>query len=303
MASGGSRFGSCPLHPPDSGKIGGALQMLDFEQLELSDSDFENFRKLVCDKCGISLHEGKKELVRARIGKRLRETRFKSFRAYYRYLMDKDTGKELAEMLNAISTNLTSFFREQNHFAFLEKEVLPCWLRPGPPRPLHIWSAGCSSGEEAYSLAICFQEFMPADAAGDLKILATDISTKVIGLAESGIYHRSRIQNIPEHLLRKYFQKGHGHREGYFRVKPGVKRCVDFRRFNLMAPFAFENRFDVIFCRNVMIYFDKSAQEALVNKFYDCLTPGGYLFIGHSESLLSIRHPFKYIQPTIYRKP
>jgi len=273
------------------------------DELELTGQDFTNFRKLVREKCGIHLHEGKKELVRSRIGKRLRETKFKSFRQYYRYLVQEDKGPELALMLNAISTNLTSFFRETNHFDYLSTEILPVWRNMHPPQPLNIWSAGCSSGEEPYSLAICLQEHLAPVSLVKAKILATDISTEVLSTAISGVYPESRVQTIPFEVLRKYFRKGHGKWDGYYRLKPEIRDMIEFKRLNLMGAFGFDKHFDVIFCRNVMIYFDSKAQGSLINKFHDCLNPGGYLFIGHSESLLSIPHRFKYVMPAVYMKP
>ncbi|MBW1698140.1 MAG: protein-glutamate O-methyltransferase CheR [Deltaproteobacteria bacterium] len=273
------------------------------EDIELTDRDFLNFKKLVKEKCGIHLHDGKRELVRARIGKRLREANYKSFQQYYKYLMEEDSGAELTQLLNVISTNLTSFFRETNHFDYLEKEILPAYLKSSRSRQLLVWSAGCSSGEEAYSLAICFYQSLKTHPGWSAKIFATDISTRVLATAVSGVYHGSRLQKIPFEVLRKYFQKGHGKWKGYYRIKPFIRNMVDFRQFNLMSPFVFKKGFDIIFCRNVMIYFDKAAQETLINKFYDVLNHGGYLFIGHSESLLSIRHRFKYMKPTIYVKP
>ena len=253
------------------------------DDIKLTEKDFLNFKKLVQEKCGIHLHEGKKELVRARLGKRLRETQFKTFRQYYNYLVEEDTGEELTQVLNAISTNLTSFFRESNHFSYLEKEILPFYLNSSHPRQLNIWSAGCSSGEEAYSLAICLQENLESQSPWRAKILATDISTKVLSKAVSGVYYESRIENIPHHVIRKYFQKGQGRWNGYFRLKPLIRNMVAVKRFNLMSPFYFDKNFDIIFCRNVMIYFDKKVQEKLVNKFCDRLNPGGHLFIGHSD--------------------
>ena len=253
------------------------------DDIKLTEKDFLNFRKLVQEKCGIHLHDGKKELVRARLGKRLRQTKFKTFRQYYNYLVEEDTGEELTQMLNAISTNLTSFFRESNHFNYLEKEILPLYLNNSHPRQLNIWSAGCSSGEEAYSLAICLQENLESQSPWRAKILATDISTKVLSKAVSGVYYESRIENIPHHVIKKYFQKGQGRWNGYFRLKPLIRNMVDFKSFNLMSPFYFDKNFDIIFCRNVMIYFDKKVQEKLVNKFCDRLNPGGHLFIGHSD--------------------
>ena len=274
--------------------------------LELSDREFTCFRKLVYQKCGIHLHKGKKELVRARLGKRLQQTEFKSFKQYYNFLIHNDTGEELIEMLNAISTNMTSFFREPSHFDFIAKEFLPDYQKIGTYsnlKNLKIWSAGCSSGEEPYSIAICIVEHLEANTPWKIKILSTDISTRVLAKASSGIYHQSRIENIPRYILKKYFQCGRGKWEKYFRLKPVIRNIVEFERVNLVEPFMFKDKFNIIFCRNVMIYFDKIAQQSLISKFFNCLTEGGYLFIGHSESLMSINHDFKYVKPTVYLRP
>lgn len=274
-------------------------------QIILSNQDFKHFQALVYEKCGINLHEGKKELVRARLSKRLRQIGINSFSAYYRKLQDDDSGDELVQMLDAISTNLTSFFREAKHFKFLETTVLPQFadrLKNNPREKLNIWSAGCSSGEEPYSLAICLLEHFGAGIADRLYIRATDISTRVLSKAEAGVYDESSVAALPRPLLRKYFQKGQGNWEGRVRVKAAVRNLIDFKRFNLMAPFPGTPVFQIIFCRNVMIYFDKETQERLANKYYQSLEQDGYLFIGHSESLMRVEHPFKYIQPTIYKK-
>ena len=272
---------------------------------DLTEKEFLLFRKLVYDKCGINLHEGKKELVRARLGKRLRERRFTHFKEYYQYLMEDDAGEELILMLDAISTNLTSFFREPKHFDFLKSQVLPGFFASataGSPKCLHLWSAGCSSGEEPYTLSICLREYMAAGKIFDYKITATDISTKVLAAASAGVYSHSQIRTISGQLLRQYFQQGRGNWHSHVRIKPELRKAIEFRRFNLMDPFPHMEHFHVIFCRNVMIYFDKKVQEKVVNKFYDSLVEGGYLFIGHSESLMGTQHRFQYIQPTIYRK-
>lgn len=270
---------------------------------KLSERDFWRFSTLVYEKCGINLHDGKKELVRARLNKRLREGSFKDFKAYYRFLTEKDSGDELVRMLDAISTNLTSFFRENKHFDFLNEKVFPSYVEEKKrPRTLRLWSAGCSSGEEPYSLAIWLLEYFNESLPFDVKILATDISSKVLTLAQRGVYTSQKLANMPKQFLRKYFQRGHGSQEGNFRIKQSVSELIVFKRFNLMAPFPFKEVFNVIFCRNVMIYFDKKTQQALVDKFYESLSQGGYLFVGHSESLTGIRHNFEYVMPSIYRK-
>jgi chemotaxis protein methyltransferase CheR len=272
---------------------------------ELSDIDFRRFSALVYKKCGIHLRKGKKELVRARLGKRLREIGFEDFKAYYRFLSQDESGNELVKMLDAISTNLTNFFREERHFDFLENDIFPNYLADrvaGGRRRRLFWSAGCSSGEEPYSLAMCLLEYFGGGAGHKIKVLATDISTKVLAQARSGVYRAARLEKVPNAMLRKYFHRGYGKQEGYFRVKPLLKEVVQFRRVNLIEPFTFKRPFDLILCRNVMIYFDRSTQAALVNKFYDVLTDGGYMFVGHSETLAGVDHPFTQIKPSIYRK-
>lgn len=271
---------------------------------KLTDREFSLFSRLVYEKAGINLHEGKKELVRSRLARRLRAKKINRFKEYYKYVLADDTGEEIIHMLDAISTNLTSFFREPKHFSYLEKTVLPELLgtQKNRKKQLSVWSAGCSSGEEPYTLSICLHEFVDAHIDFSFSIFATDISTKVLASAANGVYHASHVQTIPQNILRKYFQRGRDKWEGHFRVKPFVRKTIDFKRLNLMEPFPFNNKFQIIFCRNVMIYFDKGVQSKLVNKYYDCLEPGGYLFIGHSESLMGTDHRFKYVQPTIYQK-
>ena len=274
------------------------------DYFELSDTEFSLFSRLVYEKAGINLHEGKKELVRSRLSKRLRAKKMDRFKEYYKFLMADESGEEIIHMLDAISTNLTSFFREPTHFSFLEQTAIPAVLAEKNTRNKHlrIWSAGCSSGEEPYTLSICLHEYAEAHPVLDFKILATDISTKMLSSAAGGVYHKSQVQTIKPPVLRKYFQRGQQRWADHFRLKPFVRKTIEFRRLNLMEPFPFNNHFQIIFCRNVMIYFDKEVQSRLVNKYYDCLEPGGFLFIGHSESLMGTTHRFKYVQPTIYQK-
>jgi chemotaxis protein methyltransferase CheR len=273
-------------------------------EFQLTQADFEKFSRLVYEQSGISLHDGKKELIKARLSKRVRQGRFKSFRDYYQYVVEDDSGEELVFLLDAISTNLTSFFREQSHFDYLKSELLPRWktARKGSDPQIRVWSAGCSSGEEVYSISITLQEGLEHPEQWKIKILATDLSTKVLKKAMAGIYEQDRIRKIPAPLIKKYFLKGDHQWREYVKVKNRLRDPVEFKRFNLMEPFPFKEPFDCIFCRNVMIYFDKKTQEILVNRFYKCLGPEGILFIGHSESLTGIPHPFKYVKPAIYKK-
>ncbi|MDR2861697.1 MAG: protein-glutamate O-methyltransferase [Syntrophobacterales bacterium] len=271
--------------------------------MELKQADFQKISRLIYDQCGISLHEGKKELVKARLGKRLQEGNFTSFSDYYRHITTEAGQDELILMLDSISTNLTYFFRESAHFDKLQS-ILPPLMEArllNRQRKLQIWSAACSSGEEPYSLGIFAKELL-AEKAGFVSILATDISTRVLKAAVQGIFPQDRMKNVPDPILKKYFQYGSGKRAGFYRVKEDVRNMVRFKRFNLMTLPPADFASDIIFCRNVMIYFDKPTQERLVDRLYKTLNGGGYFFIGHSESLTGLKHSFKYIGPSIYQK-
>jgi chemotaxis protein methyltransferase CheR len=271
---------------------------------ELRDIDYERISRLVYEQCGINLHEGKRELVKARLGKRLREGNFKSFGAYYSYVTTDEGTDELISMIDSLSTNLTYFFREESHFLKLHQittEMLSSPARTGKSEKLKIWSAGCSTGEEPYSLAMTVCECANG-SSNDTKIIATDISTRVLQMAVKGVFNQDKLKNVSSAMLKKYFQMGCGRWQGHYRIKKNVSNMIQFSRFNLMDTPPSSYRFDIIFCRNVMIYFDKVTQAALVNRFYQCLNKGGHLFIGHSESLTGLSHEFKYIEPSVYRK-
>ncbi|OPL15975.1 MAG: hypothetical protein AVO39_06845 [delta proteobacterium MLS_D] len=267
---------------------------------ELRNADFEKISRFVYEFCGINLHDGKRELVKARLGKRLRQGEFSSFSDYFKFVMTDEGTDELVEMIDSLSTNLTSFFREPAHFERLT-EILKDMATSKKKLTLRFWSAGCSTGEEPYTLAIVVQEAL-AGRNDDVKILATDISTKVLRKAVTAIYDENKIRNISQPLLRKYFLRGTGSRNGQYRVKSDITEMVRFMRFNLKDSTVFSETFDVIFCRNVMIYFDTPTQQALIDRFYDCLRPGGYLFVGHSEGLTGLKHRFRYIVPSVYRR-
>lgn len=271
---------------------------------ELMDNEYEKISRLVYEQCGINLHDGKKQLVKARLGKRLREGNFKSFGDYHRYVTTDEGTDELISMIDALSTNLTFFFREESHFKKLSNIINMMSKESRKERmakKLDIWSAGCSTGEEPYSIAMTILE-VPAVFPQDISILGTDISTRVLQTANHGIFDKERLKNVPTQLLKKYFQKGYGKNEGQFRIKKQVRDMVHFSRFNLMDDPPFNSRFDMVFCRNVMIYFDKKTQGTLVKRFHDCMHQGGYLFIGHSESLTGLSHTLEYIEPGVYRK-
>jgi chemotaxis protein methyltransferase CheR len=269
----------------------------------ITDEDFANFSNLIYKTCGIHLKERKRELLQVRLSRRLKEKGIKSFQEYYQLLISKDSRTELVHLINAIATNLTSFFREPVHFDYLTKEVFPK-IFAGPKSSLRIrfWSAGCSSGEEPYSLAMTLLKHLNRPTGTDIKILGTDISTRVLKKAISGIYPPDRVKTVSASDLNRFFKKFKQETGFYYRVKDSIRNLITFRQFNLMDPFPFKEVFDIIFCRNVMIYFDRIHQQGLVHKFYHCLKPGGLLLIGHSESLTGIDQSFEYIKPTIYRK-
>jgi chemotaxis protein methyltransferase CheR len=276
-----------------------------FKQFELSDADFLRISSLIYEQCGICLSEGKEALVRSRLGRRIRDGRFGSFGNYYDHVVKDSTGKELVQLLDSISTNFTSFFREKQHFAFLSTQLLPELMQRREVRgkkTFRFWSAGCSSGEEPYSLAITLLEATRGATGCDVSILATDISTKVLDMAESGVFRKDRIEAIPNDLLKKYFLKGEREWKDFVKVKKSLAQHIHFKRLNLMEPFSFTEPFDCIFCRNVMIYFDARTRTNLVNRFYNCLHDGGAFLIGHSESLTGIPTSFKYVAPAVYRK-
>ncbi len=210
------------------------------------------------------------------------------------------TGEELERLINALTTNHTSFLREPQHFALLREAVLPPLAARGAVR---IWSAGCSTGEEPYTILFTAAEALPPERLARLELLATDISTRVLEQARSGIYPQERLQGLPPGWAQRFFQKGEGRWEGMVRVKPEWRARIEFRRLNLMEDFSHLPRFHVIFCRNVMIYFDKPTQERLVQRFAERLEPGGWFLIGHSEGLMGIRHELEYVRPAVYRKP
>ena len=269
-----------------------------------SEREFLKVSALVKKLCGINLHAGKKELVRARLSKRLRALGIAKFRDYLHFVEHDPTGNELTAMLDALSTNLTSFFRESEHFEYLANKVLkPMRDRTGPKgRRLRIWSAGCSSGEEPYSIALTVREVIPDLDIWDARVLATDLSTRVLAKARDGVYDEARVESVPRAVRARHFTRPGGRSGKTYRVDDNVRDMVRFARLNLMEHWPMKGPFDVIFCRNVMIYFEKSTQKALVNRFHDILASGGVLFIGHSEGLSGFKHPFQYAQPTVYRR-
>ena len=276
-------------------------------QYILSNKEFELFRCLIYDTCGINMTLSKKELVKARLTKRLTKTGINSFSEYYKYVTKADkSGKELVHLLDNISTNKTDFFREKKHFDFLNTNLLPSLIsskEKSRNRKLRIWCAASSSGEEPYTLAMTLFNHIKPDSGWDVKILATDISTRILQKAIEGIYKTELLKDIPPGIISAHFSKVLADNTNCYQAKDHLKNIITFRRFNLMTEtFPFKNLFDFNFCRNVMIYFDPETQHKLVAKFYDCLPKNGHLFIGHSETLSKSDNDFKYIQPAVYQK-
>lgn len=268
--------------------------------LEISTEEFQRFRNLIYDESGISLSDQKRSLLASRLAKRLRELGLTTLSGYYDQLMSDPSREEFTRMLDLISTNKTDFFREPKHFEFLRDGILP---ELALEKKVRIWSSACSTGEEPYTIAITLYDGVSDPAQWDFKILASDLSTRVLAKAAAGLYDAERVRDVPLELVRRHFFRGCGNNEGLLKIKPHLVAMVQFRRLNLMEErFPIKSPLDVIFCRNVMIYFDRPTQELLVNKFHRYLKPGGHLFIGHSESLQWITHPFKSVGPTIYRK-
>ena len=266
--------------------------------MELSDAQFGRIRDLIYRECGINLKSGKEALVRARLTKRLRALKMGSFGEYINYLENEGNQLELSSMIDVMTTNKTSFFREIDHFHFLGDAVLPKLEN----RRIRLWSAGCSSGEEPFTLAIVLLQSLPDIDTRDTLILATDISTQMVQRTKSAIYTEDKLETLPKSLLNRYFIKIRSSGTIAYQVSPEVKKFVRTARLNLMESWPMKGPFDVIFCRNVMIYFDKQTQEKLINRFWELLRPGGYLFVGHSEGLSSIQHKFRYQQPAVYKK-
>lgn len=271
--------------------------------------DFKHFRKYIYEKCGVNLTPVKKTMLTLRLSKRMRTLGISSFGRYYDFVLSpKGQEEELVHMIDVVTTNKTDFFREPRHFDFLLQTALPEFLRnrrTAKSGKIGIWSAGCSSGEEPYTLAMVLQEFFNNEGEGDFSILATDISSRVLEAGRQGIYPGDAVKPIPSMLKPKYLMKGKGSRKGYFRVVPELRNRVHFQRLNLIEGqcFGFKTRIDIIFCRNVVIYFDRETQSKLFNKFYDQLVPGGFMFIGHSETLHGIYDRFKPVSASVYRKP
>ncbi|WP_372870122.1 protein-glutamate O-methyltransferase CheR [Shewanella sp.] len=256
-------------------------------------ADFEFIRNLAYHHTGIVLPDRKNHMVYSRLCRRLRALKMKNFSEYCQYLQHEE--EELAHFINALTTNLTSFFREKHHFEFLRDQLVPHWQQQRRRR-LRVWSAACSTGEEPYSIALTLEAFFPR-SHWDLKILATDLDTNVLTKAEAGVYPAENLENLPRSLVEKYFQP----QGDKARINDCIKELVYFRQLNLLDPWPMQGPFDAIFCRNVLIYFDIPTKSKIIHKFRQLLNDDGYLFIGHSETLHLVSDEFDLIGQTIYR--
>lgn len=274
-------------------------------QYPLSDQDFAIVSRVVYEHCGINLRDEKREMVRSRLARLVQKYGFNSYTAYLQFVLHDFGSAEFTEFIDRISTNMTSFFREKNHFDYLRETILPRLTSEQkgrhPPR-IRAWSAGCSTGEEPYSIAITIAETLPASAQTNVRILASDISSNVLTAARTGRYPKERLAAVSPALLDRYFQCHREQDHTYYLPVPQLRKMLLFKRINLMTDWPISTQLHFIFCRNVMIYFDKPTQEKLINRLADLLLPDGTLFIGHSESLANIQHALKYIAPTIYQR-
>jgi len=268
-------------------------------EYQLSDRDFERIRELVREHTGIALADSKRELVYSRLARRLRGLRLDSFADYIAQL-ERGESAELEEFANAITTNLTSFFRESHHFAFLAETLLPeLERRNAATRRLRIWSAGCSTGEEPYSIAITLRESMARFRGWDVRILATDLDSNVLAQGKAGDYKEERFASMAAARRQRWFSEK---RPGHFTANGELKSLISFRQLNLMHGWPFKGPFDIIFCRNVVIYFDKATQRALFERVAQLQRASDHLFIGHSESLFKVSERYQLIGKTIYRR-
>jgi chemotaxis protein methyltransferase CheR len=263
-------------------------------------SIFNKFQHLIYEKSGISLGENKEALVSARVGKRLRELKLPDFKSYLAYLKEDDSGEEIVNLLDVISTNVTSFYREANHFDLMD-ELVKKWLSEGQ-RKFRFWCAASSSGEEPYTIAMTFLE-AAGGTATDTRMLATDISTRILSRAQEGRYPEEKTAGIPASYLDKYFQRENENNRKIYTAKESIKSLITFKRLNLsVTPFPMSGPMDIVFCRNVMIYFDNAVRKKLLMEIERLLKPGGYLFVGHSESLTGQLCGLKNIRPAVYVK-
>jgi chemotaxis protein methyltransferase CheR len=281
--------------------VSGVSSSVDTYAPPLSSQDFSRIRTLVYERAGIDLRDGKQTLVSARLGKQVRASGCRSFADFLTGVESDQTGESLTALIDALTTNYTFFFREPDHFQFLRETVLPSLASR---QRMAIWCAAAATGEEPYTLAMVLLEtFGVTPGMARPSVLATDISTRALAAARRAVYPLERFEGVSKALLPKYWLRGEGPSAGLYKAKPELIRVVEFAPLNLIKPFTHSALFPVIFCRNVMIYFDKPTQQRVVDRMCLFLEPGGYLFLGHSESLSATQHSLEYAGPAVYRRP
>ncbi len=281
--------------------------MTTYLDLKMPDPVFNRFARFIQTTCGIKMPHTKKIMLESRLKKRLRSLNLSSFEEYEDLVFGRGgQHDEVDLMIDAVTTNKTDFFREPEHFEFLRKSALQELLDYygwGIRKPVRVWSAGCSTGEEAYALAMVLNEFAEQTAGYRYTVLGTDISASVLETARRGVYQERLIDPVPDQLKRKYFMRSRDRDLGLVRVVPELRSNVNYRRLNLVErDFKLDGTFEILFCRNVLIYFEKKTQDVLLNKLFDHLQSGGYLFLGHSETLHNFDLPFRQVRPMVYRR-
>lgn len=267
-----------------------------------SDANFSQIRQFVTENTGIVLTDAKKDMVYSRLSKRIRKGPYNNFDDFC-LAIERGDAEEQDFLINAITTNLTAFFRENHHFEFLAEVAIPELLKLNQhTKRLRIWSAGCSTGEEPYSIAMVLRETIPNIHDWDVKILATDLDANVIAHGQAGVYREERIEGLSAERKRRWFKKGKGDKEGYVKVSRELQELISFKRLNLLQHWPMAGPFDLMFCRNVVIYFDKDTQRVLFKRYFDILRPNAYLLIGHSETLHKVSDDFASLGKTIYQR-
>jgi chemotaxis protein methyltransferase CheR len=271
-------------------------------EFELTNSQFDRIRTLVREHTGISLSDAKRQLVYGRLARRLRALRLDNFADYIK-LLERGDPVEIEEFTNAVTTNLTSFFRERHHFEHMAEHMLPAVVaKRSATRRLRIWCCAASTGEEPYSIAIVLREAQQLLAGWDVKLLATDLDSNVLATGATGIYAEQRFENMDRKRVARFFDKGEGAQEGKYRVRDELRSLITFKQLNLMHEWPMRGPFDAIFCRNVIIYFDKATQRALFERMAFLQRPGDLLYLGHSESLYRVSTQYELVGRTIYRR-
>ena len=269
--------------------------------LKIEDADFKRITTLMLNKYGINLTQ-KRTLIEGRLGNTIQQRGFTDFKGFIDMVVADRSGTEMINLLNKLTTNHTFFYREKEHYEFMRDVALPYFEKTKKDHRINVWSAACSSGEEPYTNIMALLEYFGTKTASwRIELLATDISERVMNIAKEAVYHQDSMKNLDEKWKKKYFVK---QANDCYKVSPEVTKRVTFRTFNLMDPVPFTAyKYDIIFCRNVMIYFEQETKIALVKRLYEALAPGGYLFIGHAESITRGETEYEFVKPAIYRKP